>query len=80
MSADSLRKIFKKRCLQANLDVSIHPHDMRHAFASDLLEGGADLRSVQEMLGHASLSTTQVYTHLSVKHLKEVAARSHPRS
>lgn len=80
MSADSLRKVFKKRAAQAGLDPSLHPHDMRHAFATDLVEGGADLRSVQEMLGHSSLSTTQVYTHLSLKHMKDVYKQAHPRS
>lgn len=80
LSTDSLRKIFKDRALQAGLDPSLHPHDIRHAFATDLLEGGADLRSVQEMLGHASLATTQIYTHLSVQHLKDVVKRTHPRS
>ncbi len=80
MSADSLRRVFKQRAAQAGLDPSLHPHDMRHAFATDLVEGGADLRSVQEMLGHASLSTTQVYTHLSVQHMKDVYKRAHPRS
>lgn len=80
MSADSLRKAFKKRAAQAGLDPALHPHDLRHAFATDLVEGGADLRSVQEMLGHASLSTTQVYTHLSLEHMKDVYMRAHPRS
>ena len=80
LSADALRKVFKDRALEAGLDSSLHPHDIRHAFATDLLEGGADLRSVQEMLGHASLSTTQIYTHLSVQHLKDVVERTHPRS
>ena len=80
MSADSLRRVFKRRAAQAGLDPSLHPHDMRHAFATDLVEGGADLRSVQEMLGHASLSTTQVYTHLSLKHMKETYKQAHPRS
>lgn len=80
MSADSLRRVFKQRAAQAGLDPSLHPHDMRHAFATDLVEGGADLRSVQEMLGHASLSTTQVYTHLSLQHMKDVYKDAHPRS
>lgn len=80
MSADSLRRVFKQRAAQAGLDPKLHPHDMRHAFATDLVEGGADLRSVQEMLGHSSLSTTQIYTHLSLQHMKDVYKQSHPRS
>ena len=80
MSADSLRKVFKRRAAQAGLDPSLHPHDLRHSFATDMLEGGADLRSVQEMLGHASLSTTQVYTHLSLEHMRDTMKQAHPRS
>lgn len=80
MSADSLRRVFKQRAAQVGLDPRLHPHDLRHAFATDLVEGGADLRSVQEMLGHASLSTTQVYTHLSLQHMKDVYKNAHPRS
>ena len=80
MSADSLRRVFKKRAAEAGLDPSLHPHDIRHAFATDLVEGGADLRSVQELLGHASLSTTQVYTHLSLGHIRDEHAQSHPRA
>lgn len=80
MSADSLRRVFKQRAAQAGLDPQLHPHDMRHAFATDLVQGGADLRSVQEMLGHSSLSTTQIYTHLSLKHMKDVYKQAHPRS
>ena len=80
MSAASLRTVFKKRAAQAGLDPSLHPHDMRHSFATDLLEGGADLRSVQEMLGHASLSTTQVYTHLSLERMRDTLKQAHPRS
>lgn len=80
MSADALRRVFKRRAAQAGLDPSLHPHDIRHAFATELVEGGADLRSVQEMLGHASLSTTQVYTHLSLSHMKDVYRQAHPRS
>ena len=80
MSADALRARFELRAAQAGLDETYTPHSMRHTFATELLAGGADLRSVQELLGHESLSTTQVYTHLSVGRLKEAAERAHPRS
>ena len=80
MSAEALRNTFKNILARAGVDQSYHPHDVRHTFATDLLEGGADLRSVQEMLGHASLSTTQIYTHLSASHLKDIHHQSHPRA
>ncbi|MGI6106191.1 MAG: tyrosine recombinase [Raoultibacter sp.] len=80
MSTDSIRKMFKQTLRKAGLDEGLSPHDMRHTFATDVLSGGADLRSVQEMLGHASLSTTQIYTHLSVARLKEVHKKAHPRA
>ena len=79
MGTDAIRKMFKDALRKAGLDESLSPHDMRHTFATDLLDGGADLRSVQEMLGHASLSTTQIYTHLAPERLKRVHAQAHPR-
>lgn len=80
MSADALRRVFERRVAAAGLDAGLTPHAMRHTYATELLSGGADLRSVQELLGHESLSTTQVYTHLSVDRLKEAARAAHPRS
>ncbi|MCR5846074.1 MAG: tyrosine recombinase XerC [bacterium] len=78
-STDAIRKMFKKTLSESGLDGNLTPHDLRHSFATDMLEGGADLRTVQELLGHASLSTTQIYTHLSPAHLKETHMRAHPR-
>lgn len=80
MSAAALRERFERLVELAGLDPSITPHAMRHTFATQLLDGGADLRSVQELLGHESLSTTQIYTHLSVERLKAAALQAHPRS
>ena len=80
MSADALRTVFERRVRAAGLDPALTPHAMRHTYATELLGGGADLRSVQELLGHESLSTTQVYTHLSVERLRDAAARAHPRA
>lgn len=65
---------------KANLPIALHPHLFRHTFASHLLQGGADLRSVQEMLGHSDLSTTQIYTHLDVKDLQAKHKKFHPHS
>lgn len=79
MSADSIRVAFKKRLLKVGIDSSITPHDVRHSFATDMLTNGVDLRSVQELLGHEHLATTQVYTHLSIEHLQDTARKAHPR-
>ncbi len=71
--------IIKKATEQAGIRKNIHPHTLRHSFATHLVEGGADLRAVQEMLGHESITTTEIYTHLDREFLRETLTRFHPR-
>jgi integrase/recombinase XerC len=79
LSTRSVRRKMDKYLKMAGLDPAISPHTLRHSFATHMLNRGADLRSVQELLGHQSLSTTQIYTHLTTKKLKDVYSSAHPR-
>jgi integrase/recombinase XerC len=80
LSTRSVRRKMDKYLKIAGMDTAISPHTLRHSFATHMLNNGADLRSLQELLGHQSLSTTQIYTHLTTRKLKEVYDSAHPRS
>jgi integrase/recombinase XerC len=75
-----VQRLLKQRALQQGLPTSVHPHMLRHSFASHVLQSSGDLRAVQEMLGHASIATTQVYTKLDFQHLAKVYDAAHPRA
>jgi len=80
LAAREARRILGERAVRADLGEHVHPHRLRHSYATHLLDMGADLREIQELLGHSSLSTTQKYTAVSIEHLRDVYDRAHPRA
>jgi integrase/recombinase XerC len=80
ITSRSFQRFFKRYLITAGLSPDMTPHKLRHSFATHLLDAGADLRSVQELLGHANLSSTQIYTHISAEHMKQIYRKAHPRA
>lgn len=80
LSTRSLQNVVKRLSLKVGLPDEVSPHTLRHSFATHLLDGGADLKTVQQLLGHENLATTQIYTHISIERLRETVRKAHPRS
>ncbi len=80
LTSRTVQKVVKRWALRAGLSPSVSPHTLRHSFATHLLDNGIDLKSVQQLLGHESLATTQIYTHISIERLKKTVEEAHPRS
>jgi integrase/recombinase XerC len=80
LTVRSVHTVVRKWAVRSGLPPDVSPHTLRHTFATHLLDGGADLKSVQQLLGHESLATTQIYTHVSVERLHDAVRRAHPRS
>jgi integrase/recombinase XerC len=80
LTTRSLQRIVERHLARAGVHRRATPHTLRHSFATHLLDAGCDLRSVQELLGHARLATTQIYTHVSIERLRDIYEKAHPRS